>query len=73
MSTTKCQLLAALPADDYARILPDITVIPLILKETLHKPGSRIDYVYFPGDNGDLLPDVRDRLSPRNRSPCGAV
>jgi CRP-like cAMP-binding protein len=43
------KLLAALPAVDYLRLLPDITVIPLILKETLHKPGSRIDYVYFPG------------------------
>ena len=48
-SRSRNNLLAALPAADYARLLPDIAVIPLILKETLHKPGSRIDCVYFPG------------------------
>jgi CRP-like cAMP-binding protein len=43
------RLLAALPAADYARILPSLTVVPLKLKETLHKPGERIQAVYFPG------------------------
>jgi CRP-like cAMP-binding protein len=42
-------LLAALPAADYSRILPSLTVMPLILKEVLHKPGERIRYIYFPG------------------------
>ena|SRR6266542_5046733 len=42
-------LLAALPAADYARIVPALTVVPLKLKEILHKPGERIQYVYFPG------------------------
>jgi CRP-like cAMP-binding protein len=43
------RLLAALPAADYARILPSLTVIPLKLKDILHKPGDPIREVYFPG------------------------
>ena len=42
-------LLAALPAADYARIIPTLTVVPLKLKDILHKPGERIQYVHFPG------------------------
>jgi CRP-like cAMP-binding protein len=43
------RLLAALPAADYARILPLLTVVPLKLKDILHKPGDPIRDVYFPG------------------------
>src|SRR5437762_12145951 len=43
------RLLAALPRDDYERILPTLDVIPLKLKHVLHKPGERIQDVYFPG------------------------
>ena len=43
------QLLAALPAADYARIIPSLSVIPLKLKDILHKPGEPIREVYFPG------------------------
>jgi CRP-like cAMP-binding protein len=43
------RLLAALPAADYTRILPSLTVVPLKLKEILHKPGDPIRHVYFPG------------------------
>jgi CRP-like cAMP-binding protein len=43
------RLLAALPAADYARILPSLTVVPLKLKDILHKPGEPIRDVYFPG------------------------
>jgi CRP-like cAMP-binding protein len=42
-------LLAALPAADYARIAPALTVVSLKLKDVLYKPGERIRYVYFPG------------------------
>ena len=42
-------LLAALPAADYRRILPSLTVVPLKLKDILHKPGDPIRHVYFPG------------------------
>src|SRR5712692_2322318 len=43
------RLLAALPADDYKRILPALDVVPLKLKDLLHKPGEPIRHVYFPG------------------------
>jgi CRP-like cAMP-binding protein len=43
------RLLAALPADDYQRIVPTLTVVPLRLKHLLHKPGEPIQDVYFPG------------------------
>jgi CRP-like cAMP-binding protein len=43
------RLLAALPADDYQRIVPTLTVVPLRLKHILHKPGEPIQDVYFPG------------------------
>jgi CRP-like cAMP-binding protein len=43
------RLLAALPAADYTRILPLLTVVPLKLKDILHKPGDPIRDVYFPG------------------------
>src|SRR5205823_894164 len=43
------RLLAALPAADYTRILPALTVVPLTLKSVLHKPGEPIRDVYFPG------------------------
>jgi CRP-like cAMP-binding protein len=41
--------LAALPAADYRRILPSLTVVPLKIKEIIHKPGEPIRDVYFPG------------------------
>jgi CRP-like cAMP-binding protein len=43
------RLLGAIPAADYARILPSLTVVPLKLKDILHKPGDPIRDVYFPG------------------------
>jgi CRP-like cAMP-binding protein len=43
------RLLAALPADDYKRIIPALEVVPLKLKDVLHKPGEPIRHVYFPG------------------------
>lgn len=43
------ELLAALPAEDYARLAPTLRNTPLKLKRLLHKPGEAIDHVYFPG------------------------
>jgi CRP-like cAMP-binding protein len=43
------KLLAALPETDYRRILPSLTTVPLKYKQVLHKAGSKIDTVYFPG------------------------
>jgi CRP-like cAMP-binding protein len=42
------RLLAALPHADYRRIYPSLTPVPLTFKKILHKPGSKIDTVYFP-------------------------
>jgi CRP-like cAMP-binding protein len=42
-------LLAALPAGVFERIRRVLDVIPLTLKDVLHKPGEPIKHVYFPG------------------------
>jgi len=42
-------LLAALPTGDRDRLVPTLDVVPLKLKDLLHKPGEHIEYVYFPG------------------------
>ncbi|OLC79773.1 MAG: hypothetical protein AUJ01_12590 [Acidobacteria bacterium 13_1_40CM_3_65_5] len=41
-------LLAALPTGDRDRLVPTLDVVPLKLKDLLHKPGEHIEYVYFP-------------------------
>jgi CRP-like cAMP-binding protein len=42
------RVLAALPKIDRDRLLPTLKIVPLTLKELLHKPGERVHYVYFP-------------------------
>ena len=42
-------LLAGLPTAEQDRLLPDLQVIRLKLKDFLYKPGEPADYVYFPG------------------------
>ncbi len=42
------QILAALPAKDYARLLPHLELIELPLGRILYEPGVTMDYVYFP-------------------------
>src|SRR5437016_14152851 len=49
LTAVRNTLLAALPVDDYQRIAPTLDTIPLKLKHVLHKPGERIEHVYFPG------------------------
>jgi CRP-like cAMP-binding protein len=41
------QLLAALPARDFKRILPSLEFVQLPLGLALYEPGSRLGYVYF--------------------------
>jgi CRP-like cAMP-binding protein len=41
-------LLAALPAEDYARLLPDLELIPMPLGWAVYESGGRMSYVYFP-------------------------
>lgn len=44
----KNQLLAALPDEDFLRILPDLKVVPIRTKQVLQKSGEPLQYVYFP-------------------------
>jgi len=55
MSTTantndasKNHLLAALPADEFARVKPKLEQLSFKLGDVLYESGDRIDYVYFP-------------------------
>lgn len=43
------RLLAALPAEDYARVQRALETVTTRLKQILHKPGDPIEHVYFPG------------------------
>jgi CRP-like cAMP-binding protein len=44
-------LLAALPADEYARLLPNLELIPMPLGQVLYESGEQMRYVYFPTDS----------------------
>jgi CRP-like cAMP-binding protein len=41
-------LLAALPAEDYTRLQPDLELIPMGLGDVLYEPGVKLRHVYFP-------------------------
>ena len=41
-------LLTALPAKDYARLLPDLEPIAMPLGWVVYESGGRLGYVYFP-------------------------
>jgi CRP-like cAMP-binding protein len=43
----KNQLLAALPADDFRRLLPHLTIVPTHVRQVLHKHGEPLRSVYF--------------------------
>jgi CRP-like cAMP-binding protein len=59
------RVLAALPAEDYRRLLPHLSPMPLKLKRVLYKPGDLVEEVYFPSGgfvsvvtvlaNGDMV------------------
>lgn len=42
------KILAALPDNEYARLLPHLELVSLPLGQILHKSEDRIKYVYFP-------------------------
>ena len=44
------QLLAALPGEEYGRLLPRLESVPLPFMEVLYEGGKPIRHVYFPGD-----------------------
>ena len=41
-------LLDALPAGDYARLLPDLELVPVPLGWAVHESGGQMGFVYFP-------------------------
>ena len=41
-------LLAALPADEYARLLPNLERVPMPLGHVLYESGAQMRHVYFP-------------------------
>ncbi len=41
-------VLAALPAEDFARLLPDLELISMPLGWALYESGGRMSYLYFP-------------------------
>lgn len=45
---TENQLLAALPSDDYQRLIPDLELVTLSNQQLLYDVGESIRYVYFP-------------------------
>jgi len=45
----KNKILATIPNDEYARLLPKLEIISLPLEVSLYKSGDIIEYVYFPG------------------------
>jgi CRP-like cAMP-binding protein len=47
-TTRQNHLLAALPAADYERLLPNLDRVPLGLGSVLYESGSRQDHVFFP-------------------------
>jgi len=41
-------LLAALPAEDYARLLPDLELLAMPLGSVIYESGSHLGFLYFP-------------------------
>ena len=55
------RLLAALPKDEYRKLLPDLEQFPLIFGELIYRPGAGVRHVYFPNSGiVSLLADVDD-------------
>ncbi len=58
------RLLAALPKDEYERLLPKLEPFPLVFGEVIYDPGDLIRNVYFPTRGIiSLLAAVEDRAT----------
>jgi len=42
------RILAALPAEDYERLLPELKLIPMPVGLTMSESGDHVNYLYFP-------------------------
>jgi CRP-like cAMP-binding protein len=59
------RILSAIPPAEYEQLLPDLQLIPLKIRASLHEPGDPMPYVYFPNtgvismltvlENGDAI------------------
>jgi CRP-like cAMP-binding protein len=47
--SSRNRLLAALPPDEYRRLQPLLTTVPLKFRQSLQKQGEKVSKVYFPG------------------------
>ncbi len=45
------RLLAALPAEEFARLEPGLELVPLPLGQVIYESGSELRHVYFPTDS----------------------
>jgi CRP-like cAMP-binding protein len=41
-------LLAAMPAEEFNRLLPHLELVPMPIGEVLYESGGRLNHVYFP-------------------------
>ena len=49
------RLLAALPQQEYERLLPNLEPVSLSLKQVLYEPNEPIEYAYFPNSGATSL------------------
>jgi CRP-like cAMP-binding protein len=42
------RILAVIPPEELARLIPHFQRVPLVFKETLFEAGERIEFFYFP-------------------------
>lgn len=73
MEVSHNRLLAALPDEDYARLLPALTPVPFTFKKFFHKQGDRIDSIVFPSSGVasvvNVMADGLSRYSQAFRRP----
>ena len=60
-------LLAALPASDYQRLLPNLESVPLPLGWSVYESGDRMEHVFFPTDG------IVSMLSVMENGACGDI
>lgn len=54
------QLLSALPSKEYKRLLPNLELVSLPLKQLIYAPNEPIKYVYFPLDGVISLVNITE-------------
>jgi CRP-like cAMP-binding protein len=60
----KNRILAALPAGEYERLLPNLKPVALEYKQVLYEPHKTIRHVYFPNDGVvSILSTVIDKIA----------